>query len=896
MFDIGTVALDKKTGGYVRILDKYELWGYRTYTVCDISSGRIYNLLQEHLVDADDKTDFDIHYFKYIISAARIKNELNRGFVSSLKEKIIPLPHQIYALNRALSKNEMRYLLADEVGLGKTIEAGLIMKELKTRGLINRILIVCPKSLMTQWYQEMKDKFDEIFYIILPRDFDTIKRLYGEGNPWLKFSKVICPLDSVKPLEKRQGWDKEKIKEYNRERFENLVFAGWDLIIIDEAHRLGGSSSDVARYKLGKALSEASPYLLLLSATPHQGKTDSFLRLMNLIDKEAFPDERAIIRSQVAPYVIRSEKREAVDENGNPLFKKRITQTVEIKWENRHSLQETLYKEVTRYVAEGYNRAIREKKNHIGFLMILMQRLVTSSTRAIKTNLERRLEILVAGEYEGPDYNLEDFWDEDAQEALDELIKAKTKDVKKEINEIKNLLILAKQTEDQYIDAKTEVLDKLLNSIMAEDPHCKILIFTEFIATQEFLKEFLEMKGFKIALLNGSMDMEERLRAIEEFRDDAQILISTDAGGEGLNLQFCHIVINYDLPWNPMKIEQRIGRVDRIGQERDVRVYNFMLSDTVEFRVRQVLEEKLRIIFEQFGVDKMSDVLDSAEAGMDFTDVYMNSIADPDFMDYSVEKIEDKIREKTKSIQKAKELLKSDKQFDASIFESIRALKNYKLESWIMTMYENWLRLYNPNKSDGRQENDYKAILEDEFTKKMLEKIPYYVTNKKIPCISINKNKGERGYWSLWEVSLNNTEKNREIFPLFINEQFVLRPASSKFIWDELLEDNTKIEFTGFRDIEEADFDKIYKIAMDVAFNYFDSMKRSHLTEYEREKERYEYAFKLKKEAAMRIGLETVRRHRLRQIEREQILKKTQLKNSLEIIPSLKPVYLVFME
>jgi len=239
MFSIGDWVFDKENKKTVKVIEINDLWGYKSYTVFDTGEQKSYFLSEDKICNVDVGDDFSIHSFKYLVTSARIKNELANGILSSIGDSIIPLPHQIYALNRALSSNTVRYIIADEVGLGKTIEAGLIIKELKTRGLINRVLIVCPKGLMTQWHNEMKMKFNENFNIVLPEDFDSIKRIYGEGNIWTNFSQVICSLDSIKPLERRNGWSKEKIDEYNKERLGSLIFAGWDIIIIDEAVILG---------------------------------------------------------------------------------------------------------------------------------------------------------------------------------------------------------------------------------------------------------------------------------------------------------------------------------------------------------------------------------------------------------------------------------------------------------------------------------------------------------------------------------------------------------------------------------------------------------------------------------------------------------------------------------
>ena len=894
LFKVGDWVFDIDKKRAMKIIDVFELWGYVSYSIYDPIEKVTYTVSDKRLVSTEKKNDFDLNYFKYVIIASRISNELAQGFLSSISGSIIPLPHQIYALNRALSKSTVRYLLADEVGLGKTIEAGLIIKELKARGLAKRILIISPKGLITQWHDELELKFNEDFKIILPQDFEVLKRIYGEGNIWDKFPQVITSLDSVKPVEKRQGWTKERIKEFNKERMENLVMAGWDIIVVDEAHRLAGSSSDVARHKLGIELSKASPYLLLLTATPHQGKTDSFLRLMRLIDKEAFPNEKAIVREQVAPYIIRTEKREAVDRDGNPLFKKRITKTVNISWEIKHSLQRELYEKVTKYVAEGYNRAKKEKRYYIGFLMVLMQRLVTSSTHAIKVNLENRLEFL-KNEVVGIESIEEDmFFEYDAQKVLDELLKIKSIDIKKEIDELEELLRLAKQAESQYIDAKAEVLIDFIDQLSMEYKNSqKFIVFTEFLATQQYLKDFLESKGYKVAILNGSMSMEERDASLKEFKNYKDVLISTDAGGEGLNLQFCNIVINYDLPWNPMKIEQRIGRVDRIGQERDVLVLNFMLEDTIEFRVREVLEEKLRMIYEQFGVDKMGDILDSVQSEMDFTELYMRSIEMPEGIEYNVSIMEDKIKEKTEQINRIKGLLREEKELDLNIVSKISGLP---INEWIRDMYINKMAAEGVEISiDMLDEN--LISLNNEEIKNMIKNLPVYIKSSKIPILYLKDVSNEEGYWSLWEISINgDSEKFKHVFPVFLNKDKKVRIASANLIWDIFLKNEKEVIFKGYKSIDEEMYDFIHDTAKNMAYDYFEKIKKNYFENLVKEKERYEYAFKLRKEAILRIGLEAVRRRRLVELENEERRWKEEIEKSMDILPMLKPLYIVYLE
>lgn len=575
------------------------------------ANGSVYKATGEQLKMGGSEAQLDENYLRYVTLLSKIRNETSAGILSALSSGVIPLPHQLHVLERALETRNIRYILADEVGLGKTIEAGMIIKELKVRGLITRILVVCPTGLVSQWSVEMQEKFHEKFQVILPSDFDTIRRLTDNDDVYGQFDQVISPMDSIKPVEKHAGWSDERVEKYNQERIEAIVNSGWDLIIIDEAHRVAGSSSYVARYKLGYLLSKASPYLLLLTATPHNGKTEPFLRLIRLLDEQAFPNYKSIVKEQVAPYLIRSEKREAIDNNGNLLFKKRYTHLVELHWDERHSLQRQLYELVSSYVSKIYDKARwnRKKNMCLIFLMIIMQRMVTSSTAAVRQSLEHRLRVLLEEETRVNTMSESDWDERDIEDGDADAMEAMSLDRSAEIEELKMIISVAKQAEFQHHDVKVDALFDTIDELQSEDPAQKIILFTEFVGTQVYLKELLESRGYSVSVLNGSMDIEERNNALNEFKMSTGIFISTDAGGEGLNLQFANIIINYDLPWNPMKIEQRCGRADRIGQQRDVHIYNMIIGDTVESRVREVLEEKLSVIMKELGIDKYSDVL-----------------------------------------------------------------------------------------------------------------------------------------------------------------------------------------------------------------------------------------------------------------------------------------------
>ncbi len=889
MLNIGDFAFDMTTGTNVQVLEKIDVWGYVSYKVFNPATGKVYKVSEEQLNIESSGILYDENYLRYVTLLSKIKNETAGGLLSSLSSGIIPLPHQLHVLNRAMETNNIRYILADEVGLGKTIEAGMIIKELKARGLVQRVLVVCPTGLVTQWASEMQEKFHERFQVILPSDYDTIKRLTDSDDVYGQYNQVISPMDSIKPLEKRAGWSDEKVEKYNEERIYSIINSGWDLIIIDEAHRVAGSSGEVARYKLGNLLSQASPYLLLLSATPHNGKTEPFLRLVRLLDAEAFPNAKSIVKEQVAPYLIRTEKREAIDNNGNLLFKNRITHLVTLQWDERHSLQRELYQMVSSYVAKTYNKALRNKKKNMCliFLLIIMQRMVTSSTAAVRQSLERRLNVLKTQNTRLGTLTEEDLEDLNIEDGVEEALEAMSLDMEEEIAELERIIAVAKQAEFQHPDVKVETLTDTLDALLSDDRDQKVIVFTEFVATQLYLRELLVNKGFTVTILNGSMSVEDRDAALREFREQSNIFISTDAGGEGLNLQFANIIINYDLPWNPMKIEQRCGRADRIGQPRDVHIYNFIVGDTIENRVREVLEEKLSVILEEMGVDKYSDVLDSEVAELDFTEVYMRSIGRPSKIEENMYPVESEMKQQLQNSKKYRDVIREEKDLSqlvgqGSDFDVDTALRQ------MLAYYDSW---------QGRDLKliDRIAINDSDIIQHLQTDV---LQDRKSPLMSVGIQNfpNEAGYFMLWELSISNDPDDKRIIPIFVNENFVLRPMAGKRLMDVFLDPTSRLTVSSVPNIDGSTYEQLEKMAVEFAFDTFIEMKDKRIQKNQESYNKYMYALQLRTEAAEHIGIENIRASRLRKLAQEKANIEEAHKTGSRIYPDFKLAILIRLE
>lgn len=577
--------------------------------------------------------------------------------------KIDPLPHQIDAVYGYILKlPRIRFLLADDAGAGKTIMAGLIIKELKLRGLIKRILIVAPGHLKDQWKRELSDKFKENFVPIARSYADAF---YGE-NVWVRENQIITSIDFIK---------REDI-------LPSISAAHFDLVIVDEAHKMsaykyGKKIDKTSRYKLGKSLSKITEHLLFLTATPHKGDPENFHLFLDLLEPGFFATTNMIkesLKDKDNPLFIRRIKEDMNNFEGEPLFLPRnvLTKTFNLGIESPN--EKELYNKLSKYVNTQYNLAIKkDKKRNIAFALIILQRRLASSTYALLQSLKRRkkrLTELLEGaqrETKTPEYSFDfesvedlnesDRWQE--EEIWETLSVAENREeLKKEIKTIEGLINDARKVIEEEEEIKLKELKKSLNELEKKysDPKDKkILIFTESRDTLEYLDKKIRNWGYITNTIHGGMKLEERIKSESIFKNQTQILIATEAAGEGINLQFCHLMVNYDLPWNPNRLEQRMGRIHRYGQQKEVFIFNLVAEDTREGKVLRKLFRKLQEIKEALGSDKVFDCIGEVFFGENLFQLFLDAATNARNMDEILESLE--IKPDEEYIAKVKENL-----------------------------------------------------------------------------------------------------------------------------------------------------------------------------------------------------------------------------------------------
>ena len=616
--------------------------GHNTYKPLRITEDQlaaVQILEHDRVTPSDNAEDF---FFLIEANRIRLAYQFDPHLAVSVSQ-VDPLPHQIEAVyHYVLQSPKIRFLIADDPGAGKTIMAGLILKELQYRRLARRVLIVAPGHLKYQWQREMKERFQTSFVIV---DRARFHSTWGE-NVWEEADHCITSIDFVKQDDMRS----------------TLASTVWDLIIVDEAHKMsayayetkaGVKIDKTKRYQLGEVLSRRTNNLLFLTATPHKGDEENFRLFLDLLRPGFFAQTALLkesVESQDNPIFVRRLKEDMRRFDGTKIFPPRHVQSVKFPLT---PAELDLYNGVTRYVQDYYDKA-RENRS-ISFAMMILQRRLTSSSHAIYRSLKRRrerLEELLAIpdqiREEGKDYlevhrlsdeELEDMAEDERvriEERLEHLTIARNiDDVKTEIAMVDRLIEGAERVRAQESESK---LVHLRDQVLANLDDRKLLIFTEFRDTLDYLVGKLRGWGYSVSIIHGGMNMDARIDAEHQFQHETQIMVATEAAGEGINLQFCSLMVNYDIPWNPNRLEQRMGRIHRYGQDKEVFVWNMVSKDTREGQILDRLFEKLGRMREALG-DRVFDVIGEIIPGARLDELLRDAI----FNQRRMEEIEERI-------------------------------------------------------------------------------------------------------------------------------------------------------------------------------------------------------------------------------------------------------------
>jgi superfamily II DNA or RNA helicase len=604
--------------------------------------------------------DGDAGAFMLGVEAHRIRIAYQFDPLFAVNSSVVDvLPHQVEAVYRyLLPLPRIRFLLADDTGAGKTIMAGLLIKELLFRGVISKVLIITPGGLTKQWQEdEMRAKFG--------LEFDLVNRASFEAKPG-QFSQSDEGLfvTSIDFISRNEGC-------LNAARETQ-----WDMIVVDEAHKLSafeyGTKIDRSnRYQAIEALAPRTDHLIFLTATPHRGRKDTFRRLLMLLDEDLFQKDELVterIHEAVATFTgaetfegeaaiskarnrffLRRLKEEMVDWEGGKLFKLRHTKTTGYELTPEEL---DLYNAVTKYVRSKRKQAKERKNRNVELTLMVMQRRLASSIYAITRTLQNRLDALnevltilkdpnrvserrriLNGNNEDIPDNIEGYeeLDENQREGVDkrifrQVLSDKPEDVEKEIREVKALVDIAVALKDHPEEKFQQLLKVLDESNVIRDDEEKLVIFTEHRDTLKNLTERLVRRGYIVETIHGGMNVDERKQAQRNFKKKAKIMVATDAAGEGINLQFCRYMINWDIPWNPNRLEQRMGRIHRYGQKDDVWVYNVVATNTREGAVLEKLLRKMDVMRDQMGNDRVYDVIDDLLEDVPLVDLIEHSI------------------------------------------------------------------------------------------------------------------------------------------------------------------------------------------------------------------------------------------------------------------------------
>lgn len=695
---------DDRTGRRVKSTDSYRLeigkilgykiWGSQKQYLVDFGSKRpsfisredikLLPSLYEELCSNEDKSED----YRLKLWASVLKTE-NIGTMSLSKMTLDILPHQLEMAHRALETPADGFLIADGVGLGKTIEAGMTIQSMIYRGEVDDVLIISPAKLMRQWKEQMLNKFN-MFFDTIGGDYDNHE--HDSRAFWKNRSKVIASMETLKQDTHKSG----------------LISSGkrWDLVVVDEAHKLSsyeeGSSSyndkKTLNYELLEDLRPVTDFFLFLSATPHQGDQPRFLRLLKLLDQdyieEDFGDKISVKDDKdINDMIARNDKYEVEDLDGGPIFKGHVTEHKKFEPEEEYldfldDLKEFIKKDLVFFLDDGRGK---------GFLKSTLLKLANSSPKAIKHTLENRYgdfsSDIEDGRFEG------EIEEKDAIEQI--------KDIKKESEEkVEDLLSVLRDIETM---GRLEVLmDIIEDKIIGEDE--KLLIFTEYRKTQQHIKEHLSdiFGESEVEILNGDMGTFKKYKAIKKFDEEAKFLVSTEAGGEGLDMhQQCHIMVNFDIPWNPMRLHQRTGRLDRYGQKEEVLRYDIIAEETIDDKISEYLEDKMKVIKNSLSDLEGGSIEDLGEKVLgrieideeDMSDYYLDDDED------AKKRMDERIDEEIENTIEGEEILKSLRTI---------APEDYTMEetAYGLDSLRDFMKVYLDDHGEGFKEEDGKIIFE----------------------------------------------------------------------------------------------------------------------------------------------------------------------------------------
>ncbi len=624
--------------------------GVKTVCIDDVEI----ELVQEPLGELDPATADQLHpdheavsadWFDLRSQALQLQIAHEQGQLLSISNSLVRLePYQLACVNWVMQKLRQRALIADDVGLGKTIEAGLILKELTARNRADRVLFVVPAHLQKKWIRDM-DRFFDIR--LTPADRQWVegerRRLGEETNIWDQDHQHLVT----------------SMAFLRRDEFQNeLDNAFWDVVVVDEAHKAakrGDSPSQTS--KMVDRVADNSDALLLLSATPHDGKGEAFRSLVEYIDPFLVAEDQDLSKEAVDRVMIRRGKQTIYDDNGDRIFPNREVKTASIEMTHE---ERQFYRAVTDYVKNVYNRSEKLNKPAVGFAMALMQKRLVSSIGAIKATLSRRLATIVEEQSTGTnlsdeakDYlDGEDLDEDDKQKAESELggltIAESDAQLEEEIETLRDLVALA---EGIPVDSKAQKIRRYIQQLLEEQPNEKVLLFTEYRDTLEYILDLVKDEPWadEILVIHGDIDKEDRSDIEDEFNHgQSRLLFATDAASEGIDLQHsCHIMINYELPWNPNRLEQRIGRLHRYGQEKEVKVWNFSFEDTREGEIFEMLQDKVESIRGKLG--NTADVLGMLD-DINVDSLIMDSIQNDEPASATKEELEELIDERQQTL------------------------------------------------------------------------------------------------------------------------------------------------------------------------------------------------------------------------------------------------------